>query len=208
MLKPSFGRTVLQEVRAAEFQQRTAFALIRFDGWGSNTRTEQHVQTLSGVSGHATEIGIERNVMSAARLAVKECAGWNVNAEHFFQTEGLRTELNFVGPVFFRMTALIFDRERCPEAGSFRQGRGGNMAVSVYRSVAPVELDHIGDTGKAEAERADTQGGGGTDVAAAFALGAVDTFVKHVPFGCQAVLCPKILNVNQCALALAEYKVL
>ena len=82
------------------------------------------------------------------------------------------------------------------------------MAVSVYRSVVSVELDHVGDTGKAEAERADTQGGGGADIAAALALGAVDPFVKYVPFGCQAVLCPKILNVNQCALALAENKVL
>ena len=62
-------------------------------------------------------MGVERDLGTAAVLAVEECAGGDGDAEFFFEAQGLGAELNFVPSVGLGAAALVFDGEGAPPAG-------------------------------------------------------------------------------------------
>ena len=124
------------------------------------------------------ELGIESNDLASARLTVVKRSLRDGAAGHLFQTETLRTELDFVGPVSFRMATLVLDR------------KGG------FSFPIAMKLDHVGDASEAEAPRGDRQGRDGAHTATSALYVLVDSTMQHKSLGGQPVLRPGLFHMD------------
>jgi hypothetical protein len=125
--------------------------------------------------------------MAAAFFAVEERAIWDGDAEHFFKTQRLGAELHPVAVVFFWFAAFVFDRQH------------GAVAV---------ELDDVCFSTQAEPVRYDVQPACDADAVAGFVGAVVGFFVELVSLCGEMVFRPDLLEMDECALPLAEQEVL
>jgi hypothetical protein len=52
---------------------------------------------------------VECHVCASAGLTIEDRSGRHWSLKHFFQTQRLRAELDFVTPIWFRTPAFVFD---------------------------------------------------------------------------------------------------
>ena len=71
-----------------------------------------------------------------------------------------------------------------------------------------MELDHVGPTGKAQPRAPKWKAARDPQVGPTFACTGVHTFVEHPAFSREPVLSPRLLHVDEGALAFAEHEVL
>ena len=136
---------------------------------------------------------------SAAALAVVKRTVVDLGIEHFFETEGLGAELDFVAGIELGLAAFVFDGEGAPTA--FESGELD--AVGGF-----VKFDDVGLPSEAEAEGVDTEAARSADAWAAFGTGLVGAFVEDAPFGGEAIFLPHLFEVDEAPLAFAEEEVL
>lgn len=122
---------------------------------------------------------------------VEERSVRNVETEHLFQTECLCTELNAITIVQFRLPTFVLDGE-----GLYMAGR------------IAVELHHIRLASQTQLEGSYSQRTHRTYVAASLGCAAIGPFIQMASLDRKPVLCPCVLNMNECTLSLAEQQVL
>ncbi len=141
----------------------------------------------------------ELDLGSTARLTVEQSAIADFATKHFFQTEGLGAELDFVAGVAFGFAAFVFDGEGSPQTGK----------VGEWDAVGGlVEFDDIGLTGEAEFEGVEAEAAGGADTWATFGTWGVGAFVEDAPFGSETIFLPQLFDVDKPPLPLTEEEVL
>jgi hypothetical protein len=144
------------------------------------------MESADEANSRVAERGIEGDLGSAARLAIKEIAHRDGGTEHFFEAQGLRAELDFIGLMRFGLAAFIFD---------------GPRAVAT-------EFDDIRAAGNAITERAEAEAAADADAVAQFDRIGIGVIVQYTPFGGEPVLLPLLFEMDESPLALAEDEML
>ena len=141
----------------------------------------------------------ELDLGSTAGLTVKESAIADLATKHFFETEGLGAELNFVAGIAFGFATFVFDGEGSPQTGEV----GERDTVGGF-----VEFDDVGLTGEAELKGVEAEAAGGADTWATFGTWGVGAFVEDAPFGSETIFLPQLFDVDKPPLPLTEEEVL
>lgn len=177
--------------RHADLEEGALIAFRLAGGGGRDPGGDEPMEPGRGLFGQAPELGVERHVETMPGLAIEESAGRYVGAQHFFEAEGLSTELDLVGPVAFRPAAFVFNRKRPPRT-----------------LIDPVKLDDVGFSGEPEPEAAQGKRPGDPEIAPGFLDSAVRLLVEVTALDGQRIFHPDLLQMDQSALPLAEQQVL
>ena len=110
-----------------------------------------------------------------------------MDTEHFLKADCLSTELDFISTVGLGFAAFVFDRQH---------------------GVILLELNDVALAGETEFERADRHAASDADAGTGFIRSVMRAFVKCAAFGREAVLGPRLLDMDERALARAVEPVL
>lgn len=188
-----------ERLRQAALIQRTTAALLPDDWRRRDARREQRMRCRRARLSFPAQRLIERHIEAMARLAIEQRAAGNRAAEHLFEADRLRAELHRVAVVFFRFAALIFHRKRLPAARFTRQRAAGCDAMEFHDIRLPRQ---------AEPRRRQRHAPRRNHVAALFASRLMHPLMQKVAERRQTVLLPRLLDMNQSALARAKEVVL
>ena len=178
---------VFEGVGHAELKEGATFAFgLAHGGWG-DAGVDHFVESLGGRSCSGAEVFVEGHFMAAASFTVVERTIGDGELEHFLETECLGAELHAVAVVFFWFAAFVFD------------GQHGAVAV---------ELDDVCFSAQAEPMRYDVESACDADAVAGLVGAVVGFFVELVALGGEMVFRPDLLEMDECALPLAEQEVL
>lgn len=134
----SDGTPVVSDLGHAALAERARVALRVQDGSGNDAAPDELPDPGDGVLGSPPKVRGELDFAAATGRGVEDGAGRNRDAEHFFQTEGLRADLNVVVVPLPSLAALVFDRVR---------NRDSRMALR------RAELDYVRLPDEAQAAR-------------------------------------------------------
>jgi hypothetical protein len=154
------------------------------------------------------QFGIERNVSPPPRLAIEQCACGNRNTKHLLQTQCLGAKLNFVGTMRLRRSTFVLYRERSPISAAPGQPRRHNSSTFVLLRFQPMELHHVRDACQAKALRCQAKRRREMDITPCLAPPPVHALMQLPTSGCEEVLAPNALNMNERTLPRAEQIVL
>lgn len=155
------------------------------DGRGREPFVPEPAEFLRGADGGLAQGSIKGNDLPAFRGVVEERAFRYLDVEHLFQRHGLRAELDLIGQAVMAATALVFDRV------------GLRMKLDdVGHAIDP---EPVGDQRQGARDPVAFFGAGG---------GVIHPFVQVPAFEGEPVFRENAFDVNQRALARAEYDVL
>ena len=72
------------------------------------------MQACSRVARERSKGFVKKNISPPPTFAIVERTRRNGTPKHFFQTKRLRAELDFICPVIFRLSPLVFHGNDCP----------------------------------------------------------------------------------------------
>ena len=153
--------------------------------------------------GQGAQRRVKGDVQPPPRLAVEDRPGGDRHLQHLLQAHCLRAELDLVGAMRLRPTALVLHGERRPAPRRIRQGRARRVVVA-----DAAELHPVGDARDAQPARDETKRRRQAHVAPRLVLAAVDPLVQDAPRRRERVLRPDALHVDERALPPAEHGVL
>jgi hypothetical protein len=199
------GSAASQRFGQALGLQGATFAAHRVECGRGKAGADELVETSSQLFSSATELLGKGHRGPAAGLPVEEKTLKDASAEHLFQAQGLRADLDLVAVIVLGTAAFIFDWRRLPPAAKVRQAKA---ALFVFRREERSEFDDVGLSDEAETQRADAKPTGNAEAGSRFPASFVGPVVEDLAFGCKAVLRPLLLNVDERALSRAEGEVL
>lgn len=133
---------------------------------------------------------VEGNFQPPAGPAIEQSPGWNHTPKHFFEAQGLGTELDFVGVVGFWPAALVLD------------------GVWHFLAAGRSELHDIRFSKEPQPEGSEREGPADTEVSRDLGFPAIGLFMQMPALDGERVLGPEPLDVDQRALSRAEQEVL
>ncbi len=141
--------------------------------------------------GLPTQSLVEGDVEAMPGLAVEESPLRDRDGEHLFQTDRLGAELDLVAVVRLGLPPLVLHGEGAP--GTVR---------------AAVKLHDIGLPDQPQAQRPERHAVVDPDVAPRFVALVVDALMHDPAFGGASAFRPRLLDMDERALALTEHHVL
>lgn len=88
-----------------------------FGGW-STSGLKEFADLLDGLNGFVSQFFAEVDLLTPAGLSIENGAGGDGGVQHFFEAEGLCTELYPVAVIGFGASAFVFYRKY--PSGNFR----------------------------------------------------------------------------------------
>ena len=127
-----------------------------------------------------TQRPVEIDQRPPAVFALEKATAGYRHAKHLFNAQRLCAELDFIRPMGFRLAAFVLDRIDDP---------------------IPVKLHDIALPGNPESERAHRQAARDAHARLAFIRSIVGLLMKHLSLGGEFVFRPRLLQMDQAALA-------
>jgi hypothetical protein len=134
---------------------------------------------------------IKSDIQPMARPSIKQGPGRDLGPKHLFQAKRLCAQLDLVAFVRFWFSALVLYRKRPPCA-----------------SIRAMKFHDVSFPYQAQSQRPKRHPSGYPDIAPRLPAYLMHPFVHDPAFGGEAVLIPRLFDMDKSALPLAEDKVL
>jgi hypothetical protein len=146
---------------------------------------------------------VKPDLGSSPVLTVEERTALNHNAEHLFETERLRAELNLVAGIHLRPSAFVLDRKGPPPTLAIRQ-----LDCPSARCFNGVELHHICLAGQSQSQGLNVQAARNNHARPHFCPYLMHSIVENSPLCGEPVLFPLLFKMDQPPLPRAKLQML
>jgi len=153
--------------------------------------------------GLSPQFVVKPDLASSPVLTIEEGTALNHYAEHLFETERLRTELNLVAGIRLRTAALVLDRKSPPPTPAIRQ-----LDCPATRCFNGMEFHHICLAGQSQSQGLNVQAARNNHARPHFRSYLMYSLMENPPLCGEPVLFPLLFKMDQTPLPLAKLQML